>query len=100
MPWRACHTFLQLKTLVPGNESIKILFKICRIYLLTMLYRFPKRERGVTYEKSKKIETKVGYKPIFAPFSLTTHVKFDNFFLEYLLYFFPDFELERKQDLK
>src|SRR5277367_6543295 len=63
----------------PRNESIKILLKIFRIYLLTNIYRFPKIKRWVTYQKSKKGE------PIFAPFPLTTHAKFDNFSLKYLL---------------
>src|SRR5277367_3960431 len=53
-----------------------------------MLYRFPKRKRWVTYQKTKKSDTKVGYLSLFLhPFhrQLMLTCKFDHFFLKYLL---------------
>src|SRR5277367_735180 len=51
-----------------------------------MLYRFSKRKRWVTYQKTKKSETKVGYLSLFLhPFHRQPMLKFDIFFLEYLL---------------
>src|SRR5277367_6236763 len=51
-----------------------------------MLYPFPKRKRWVTYEKSKKSETKVGYLSLFLhPFHRQPMLSLTIFFLEYLL---------------
>src|SRR5277367_3171264 len=51
-----------------------------------MLYRFSKRKRWVTYEKSKKSETKVGYLHLFLhPFHRQPMLNLTIFFLDYLL---------------
>src|SRR5277367_6186621 len=51
-----------------------------------MLYRFPKRKRRVTYQKSKKIETKVRYLSLFLhPFHRQPILSLTIFLLKYLL---------------
>src|SRR5277367_864954 len=51
-----------------------------------MLYLFPKRKRWVTYEKSKKSKTKVGYLSLFLhPFHRQPMLSLIIFFPKYLL---------------